>query len=101
MEKSQLVPFVKEGLDILFVGLDPANGSDDHGHYFSVKQAFWNQLLSAGLITEKVSKLSADDEIFGNNEKNFNKWSYGITDLVPNIVESNSKNGLCRSLIRG
>lgn len=69
MEKSRLVPFVRYGLDILFVGLNPANGSDDHGHYFSVNQAFWNQLYKAGLITENVDKLCADDEIFGNNEK--------------------------------
>ena len=92
MRESQLKPFVKEGLDILFVGLNPANRSDDHKHYFSVNQAFWNQLFGAGLITENVNKLSADDEIFGKNEKNYKGWSYGITDLVRNVVDSNSKN---------
>lgn len=91
MEESKLKPFVKEGLDILFVPLNPANGSDDNGHYFSVNQAFWNQLLASGLITENVDKLYADDEIFGKNEKNYKGWFYGITDLVPNIVNSNGK----------
>ena len=91
MEGSNLVPFVREGLDILFVGLNPANGSDDNGHYFSVNQAFWNQLFGAGLITEDVDKLSADDEIFRKNEKNYKGWFYGITDLVPNVVNSNGK----------
>ncbi len=92
MGESQLNPFVKEGLDILFVGLNPANGSNSQRHYFSVNQAFWNQLLSAGLITENVNKLCADDEIFGKNKKNYKGWSYGITDLVPKVVDSNSKN---------
>lgn len=92
METSRLVPFVREGLDILFVGLNPANGSDDNGHYFSVNQAFWNQLYESGLITEKVDKLNADDIIFRTNKKNYNGWHYGITDLVPNVVDSNAKN---------
>lgn len=91
MEKSKLVPFVRNGLDILFVGLNPANGSDSHRHYFSVNQAFWNQLYKAGLITDKLDKSCADYEIFGKNEKNFNNWSYGITDLVPDVVNSNSR----------
>lgn len=92
MGKSNLVPFIREGLDILFVGLNPANGSDKNKHYFSVNQSFWNQLFGAGLITENVDKLYADDEIFRKNEKNYKEWSYGITDLVRNIVDSNSRN---------
>ncbi len=92
MKGSNLVPFVREGLDILFVGLNPANGSNKNKHYFSVNQAFWNQLFGAGLITEEVDKLCADVEIFGKNEKNYKEWSYGITDLVRDVVDSNSKN---------
>ena len=91
METSRLVPFIREGLDILFVGLNPANGSDDNGHYFSVNQAFWCQLYKAGLIAENVDKSCADNEIFGTNEKNYNNWSYGITDLVPHTVNSDSR----------
>lgn len=63
MEKSKLVPFVRENLDILFVGLNPAKGSSYNCHYFSVNQAFWNQLYDAGLITARIDKASADGEI--------------------------------------
>lgn len=90
MEKSKLVPFVRENLDILFVGLNPAKGSSYNCHYFSVNQAFWNQLYDAGLITARIDKASADGEIFGDTSRNFQNWSYGITDLVTNIAESNS-----------
>jgi len=90
MEKSNLVPFIRHDLEILFVGLNPAKGSSDNRHYFSVNQAFWNQLFDAGLITKKVNKLEADEIVLGSNEINYNGWSYGITDLVPDIAESDS-----------
>lgn len=40
--------------DILFVGLNPAKGSSDNLHYFSINQAFWNRLYDAGLIIARV-----------------------------------------------
>lgn len=88
MEKSNLVPFIRHNLDILFVGLNPAKGSSDNRHYFSVKQAFWDQLYDAGLITKEVDKNVADRIVFGSNEINYHGWSYGITDLMPDIAES-------------
>jgi hypothetical protein len=90
MEKSNLVPFVRENLDILFVGLNPAKGSSRQKHYFSVNQSFWNQLHESGLITSPVDKSSADEIIFGSTTHNFHNWSFGITDLVTEIAESDS-----------
>lgn len=91
MEKSKLIPFLRSNLDILFIGLNPAKGSSDNGHYFSVNQAFWNQLNDAGLIAQYVDKAQADDIVFGDNKLNFNSWQFGITDLVTNIAESDSR----------
>lgn len=91
MEKSTLIPFLRPNLHILFVGLNPAKGSSDKGHYFSVNQAFWNQLYDSKLITKNVDKDNADVLIFGSNVANFKNWNYGITDLVSQIAESNSK----------
>jgi len=90
MEQSKLKPFLRQTLDILFVGLNPATGSSRNEHYFSVNQAFWNQLFDSGLITKNFDKSLADRSIFGNNEYNFNNWQYGITDLIFEIAESNS-----------
>ncbi len=91
MEKSNLKPFLRNNLDILFVGLNPAKGSSDNRHYFSVNLAFWNQLYNSGLITSPVDKMEADYLIFGNNNLNFNNSNYGITDLITEIAESDSK----------
>lgn len=90
MEQSQLIPFVRTNLHILFVGLNPAVGSSRNKHYFSVNQAFWNQLYGAGLITSRVDKSNADALIFGDNTRNYDAWKYGITDLIPAIAKSDS-----------
>jgi hypothetical protein len=90
MEKSNLDPFVRKNLDILFVGLNPAKGSSRNRHYFSVNQAFWNQLYDSGLITTRIDKSKADDCVFGQNDIDFHNWSYGITDLVTAVAESSS-----------
>jgi len=89
MEKSNLEPIVRNDLDILFIGLNPGKKSSDNGHYFSAKQRFWDQLFDAGLITKSVDKDEADDIVFKNNKFNYHRWSYGVTDLVPEIAESN------------
>lgn len=91
MEKSNLIPYVRKDLDILFVGLNPAKGSSQNKHYFSVKQSFWEQLYYSGLITTSVDKSNADDKIFGSNRYNYNNWNYGITDLITEVAESDSR----------
>jgi hypothetical protein len=91
MERSALIPFVRENLDILFVGLNPAVKSSRNRHYFSVNQAFWNQLYKSGLITRPIDKMGADEVVFGSTSINYRGWSYGITDLYPQFAESDSK----------
>lgn len=91
LEKSSLIPFVRQNMDILFIALNPAKGSSENGHYFSVNQSFWNQLYASGLITQKVEKSLADVKVFGSVEINFNNWNFGITDLVTEVAESNSR----------
>lgn len=85
-----LNPFLRNNLDILFVGLNPAKTSSFKGHYFSTNSAFWNQLSAAGLILEHVDMNIADEKVFGSNEINYNNMQFGITDLVNYYAESNS-----------
>lgn len=104
MEKATLRSFLRTGLDILFVGLNPAKGSNDNGHYFSVNAAFWNQLFSSGLLCRPIDKKCADSVVFGTADINKYGWNYGITDLVTTVVESNSNkvrvtNADCQRLI--
>lgn len=85
-----IYPFIREDLDILFVGLNPANTSSKKGHYFSTNSAFWNQLHLAGLITECVNMDTADDIVFGSSDINYKNCQYGVTDLVNYLAESDS-----------
>lgn len=85
-----IYPFIREGLDILFVGLNPANTSSKKGHYFSTNPAFWNQLYDAGLITKSIDMNTADNIVFGSSEINYKNCQYGVTDLVNYLAESNS-----------
>jgi hypothetical protein len=91
MQQSELIPFVRKDLHILFIGLNPAAGSSRNRRYFSVNQAFWNQLYEAGLITQRVNKSRADERVFGGTAVNFRGWSFGITDLVTDVAESDSR----------
>lgn len=86
-----MLPYVREGLDILFVGLNPAKKSYDKKHYFSKNCAFWDQLYESGLITSPIDKDIADERVFGSTEINANQWEYGVTDLVSDVAESNSR----------
>lgn len=90
MENINLKPFVRENLDILFIGLNPAVVSNQKGHYFSVKQSLWNQLYRSGLILQEVNKENADELIFGDTATNVENLNFGIIDLVTNIANSNS-----------
>ena len=86
-----LYPFVRPGLDMLIVGLNPGGTSSQKGHYFSSNSALWNQLYDSGLITRPVDKNVADDLVFGSSKINANGWEYGITDLVNYYAESDSR----------
>lgn len=104
METSRLKPFLRPGLDVLFVGLNPAKGSSDNGHYFSVNRRFWNQLYASGLITTPVDRMTADELVFDSTAVNYAGWNYGITDLVSELAHSDSEGILptddhCRRLV--
>ena len=91
MTKVRLIPFLRDDLDVLFVGLNPSVESNDNGHYFSGKWSrFFHLLYLSGLITCEVDKSAADEIVFGTNEVNYNNAQFGVVDLVPEVVESNS-----------
>ena len=89
--ESNLKPFIRYNLDVLFVGLNPPRQSNSNGHYFSGKQSrFFHLLYKSGLITIDIEKSTADQKIFGDTVFNFNGKNYGVVDLVPDKVETNS-----------
>ena len=83
-------------MDVLFVGLNPATASAERQHYFSTTGHFWYRLYDSGLITRALGCSNvdgyADELVFGQTTYNAHNWSYGITDLVRTVVETNSRN---------
>jgi G:T/U-mismatch repair DNA glycosylase len=91
MGKINLKEILHPQMDILFVALNPPVNSNNNGHYFSNNLSFWNLLLNSGLITTAVrNKLTGEEEVFRRNSITYKNAIYGITDLVHDVVETNS-----------
>ncbi len=88
---SNLRPYLRTGLDILFVALNPPVQSNTRGHYFSGDGSrFFKLLALSGLTTTEAPKPAADEIVFGGNEINHRKSEFGVVDLVEDLVETNS-----------
>jgi len=69
-----LPDYLCEGLDIVFVGLNPGLYSAQVGHYFAYKHnRFWPALSASGLIPESCGP---EDDV------RLNAWGIGLTDIV-------------------
>jgi len=94
-EKIHLEPILYDKMDILFIPLNPPKKSTKNKHYFSRTEVFWKILSDHGLITKEIWKdgnyTTADDIVFHGNSRNFQHSIFGIHDLMPDKLESNSK----------
>ena len=69
-----LPDYLREGLDIVFVGLNPGLYSAQVGHYFAYKwNRFWPALSASGLVPEPVGP---EDDV------RLLEWGIGLTDIV-------------------
>lgn len=88
---AKLRPFLRPNLDLLFVGLNPPEQSNANGHYFSGERSrFFDLLYRSGLISTAVAKGHADEIVFGGTAVNYQQREYGVVDLAPNFVMTNS-----------
>lgn len=91
MSTVLLKPFVRPGLDVLFLALNPPVQSNTNGHYFSGGQSrFYDLLFKSGLIIQAVPKSRADELVFGNTSVNYNRSMFGVIDLIDDLVETQS-----------
>ena len=89
--KAQLRPFLRPGLDVLFVALNPPAQSNSNGHYFSgARSRFFKLLALSGLTTHELPKNHADELVFGSTKFNYSGAAFGVIDLVEDLVETNS-----------
>ncbi|MGE0825001.1 MAG: mismatch-specific DNA-glycosylase [Candidatus Binatia bacterium] len=69
-----LPDYLRDGLDVVFVGLNPGLYSAQVGHYFAYKHnRFWEALSQSGLVPEPVGP-EDDSRLLG--------WGIGLTDIV-------------------
>ena len=91
MTESRLMPFLRPPLEVLFIALNPPQQSNSTGHYFSGKTSgFFKLLAASGLITREIPQARADGMVFGSTEINYLGSSFGVVDLVDDLVETNS-----------
>jgi len=69
-----LPDYLREGLDIIFVGLNPGLYSAQVGHYFAYKHnRFWPALSASGLVPQPVGP---------EDDARLLDWGIGLTDIV-------------------
>lgn len=91
LSSHPLPSYLRPGLDVLFVALNPPSQSAANGHWFSGSGSrFFKLLHLSGLITCDVSKANADELVFGGTHYNHKRARFGVTDLRPELIETNS-----------
>lgn len=91
--KVNLKEFIHPEMDILFVALNAPVNSNYNGHWFSCNLSFWNLLYRSGIITDPITnKLEGDEKVFGDTSINYSNWKIGVTDLITDVVETDSLN---------
>lgn len=92
MERDvNLIEYIHPKMDILFVALNAPFNSNKNGHWFSNNLSFWNLLYRACVIIKPIrNKLQGDEKVFGDTSINYKNWKIGVTDLIRNIVETDS-----------
>jgi len=87
-----LRPFIRPGLDVLFLALSPPEQSNTNGHYFSGGSSrFYTLLYASRLITKPVLKSLGDEIVFGGTAVNHKNSEFGVIDLVDDLVQTNSR----------
>lgn len=90
IEKDAL--YLRTGLDLLFIALNPPVQSNMNGHYFSGKgSTFFKHLYKSGLIKENIDRRNADEFVFGGTTYNYQNCNFGVIDLLPEVEETDSK----------
>jgi hypothetical protein len=91
MKKVNLREYIHPKMDILFVALNAPEISNSNAHWFSRNLNFWDILFEAGLTTRRIEDpLRGDEIVFGNQNQNYNQKIFGVTDLVRDLVQTNS-----------
>jgi hypothetical protein len=80
--------------DIVFIALNPTKDAIKNGAVFSRDKAFWNILVKSGILAESLNEVPLIDRarVVCSEGKHLTNWNIGIADLLPHVIETNSKN---------
>jgi len=71
-----------EGLDLVFVGINPSVYSVDRGHYFARPgNRFW-PCLSRSILSRRARAALAVENLVPGNDRTLQQYGIGFTDLV-------------------
>ena len=85
-EHSTLPDYLRPGLDVVFVGINPSAYSAQVGKYFATPQnRFWRALSASGLVAPARELLPGDEAWLSEHHR------IGFTDLVKRASASASK----------
>ena len=81
-EGRSLPDYLREGLDIVFVGYNPGERSARLGHYYAgITNAFWPCLYRSGLVPEPITF---------EDDRRILDFNLGLTDLVKRPTRSSA-----------
>ncbi len=85
---------IPNNADVVFIALNPTESAIHNQALFSRDEAFWNILIKADFLDAAIKKIPLKNRVtIVCEEQKFTKNNIiiGIADLLPNIVETDSK----------
>lgn len=77
-----LPDYLRAGLNVVLVGINPGQYSVDHGHYFARPQSrFWGA-FSASMLSEPVRRALHVDALRPEHDQGLPDFGIGLTDVV-------------------
>jgi TDG/mug DNA glycosylase family protein len=87
---NALPDYLRSGLDVVFVGINPSLTAARTGHYYARRgNHFWPLLFESGLVTEELVPVQ-DSRVL--------EWNIGLTDIVARA--SSGQSDLSRAELR-
>ena len=77
-----LPDYLKPGLDLVFIGINPGLYSVQQGHYFARKNSRFWPALSASVLSEPMRRKLGIDQLFPPHDALLPQFGIGLTDIV-------------------
>ena len=77
-----LPDYLRPGLDLVLIGINPGLYSVRQGHYFArTTSRFW-PAFSSSALSEPMRRILATDRLYAHNDVQLPRFGIGLTDIV-------------------